>query len=118
MIEVYQQVLKLTNFSFETLLLLEQYDMSTSEKEAQETLVKIMSQRTKFNGIRNEFEKVYGLTRTLNKPDNYILDQDHHRHPANQSINFDWQFTAELMLLNKINKYLKIQDLETTSKAL
>ncbi len=107
MIEVYQQVLKLTNFSFETLLLLEQYDMSTSEKEAQETLVKIMSQRTKFNGIRNEFEKVYGLTRTLNKPDNYILDQDHHHHPANQTINFDWQFYSELLFLDKIEEHFK-----------
>ena len=42
MIEVYQQVLNLTHFSFETLLLLEKYDKATSEKEVQEGLLGIL----------------------------------------------------------------------------
>ena len=109
MIKVYQQVLKLTHFSFETLLLLEQYDMATSEKEVQEALAKIMMQRTNFNRLRHELEKVYGLTRILNKPDKYILDQDHHLHPANQTINFDWQFYSELLFLDKIEEHFKNQ---------
>ncbi len=107
MIEVYSQVLSLTDFSFETLLLLEQYDRAASEKEAQEALAKIMSLRVKFNDLRSEFERVYGLTRTLKKPDNYILDQDHHHHPANQTINFDWQFYSELLFLDKIEEHFK-----------
>lgn len=109
MIEVYQQVLKLTHFSFETLLLLEQYDKATSEKEVQEAMENIMKQRTKFNLLRNELEAVYGQTRILNKPENYILDQDHHRHPANQTINFDWQFYSELLFLDKIEEHFKNQ---------
>jgi len=109
MIKVYQQVLKLTLFSFETLLLLEQYDMAISEKEVQEALAKIMMQRTNFNRLRHELEKVYGLTRILNKPDKYILDQDHHLHPANQTINFDWQFYSELLFLDKIEEHFKNQ---------
>ena len=48
-------------------------------------------------------EKVYSKTRIINKSDNYILDQDHHRHTANQSINMDWQFIGELKLFEKLN---------------
>ena len=44
------------------------------------------------NSLRKKFEEVYSKTRILEKPNSYILDQDHHNHPANQSKNFDWQF--------------------------
>ena len=81
--------------------------MATSEKEVQEALAKIMTQRTNFNRLRHELEKVYGLTRILSKPDKYILDQDHHLHLANQTINFDWQFYSELLFLDKIDEYFK-----------
>jgi hypothetical protein len=50
---------------------------------------------------------VYSQSRVLNKPENYILDQDHHRHPANQSINFDWQFISEIFFLAKVNSHFK-----------
>mgnify|MGYP001354535607 CR=1 FL=1 len=43
-----------------------------------------------------KFEEVYSKTRILEKPNSYILDQDHHNHPANQSKNFDWQFFSEI----------------------
>ena len=33
--------------------------------------------------------------------EDYILDQDHHNHPANQTINFDWQFLSEILFLKK-----------------
>ena len=56
-----------------------------------------------FEFLRNEFEKVYSKTRVINKSENYILDQDHHRHTANQSINMDWQFIGELKLFEKLN---------------
>ena len=47
---------------------------------------------------------MYSKTRVINKSEDYILDQDHHHHPANQTINFDWQFLGEIMILNKIKK--------------
>jgi hypothetical protein len=50
---------------------------------------------------------VYGKTRILNKPDDYILDQDHHVHLANQTINFDWQFYAEILFFKKLNNALE-----------
>ena len=57
--------------------------------------------------MRQDFQQVYGQTRILNKPENYILDQDHHNHPANQSINFDWQFMSEILFLEKVNTHFK-----------
>ena len=93
-------------------------DNALSTEEEAKMIKNLQNLVYEFKEVRKQFENVYSKSRILNKPSDYILDQDHHRHPANQSINFDWQFTAELMLLNKINKYLKIQDLETTSKAL
>ena len=61
-----------------------------------------------FNIMRNKFEKIYSKTRILNKPKDYVLDQDHHHHPANQTVNFDWQFLSEIMLLKKIKETYKI----------
>jgi len=57
-----------------------------------------------FVNMRMNFENIYKKTRIINKPNDYILDQDHHHHPANQTINFDWQFLAEIMLLEKIKQ--------------
>ena len=56
-----------------------------------------------FTLIRDNFEKVYAKSRNIIKPDNYILDQDHHNHTANQTLNMDWQFIAEIKLFEKIN---------------
>jgi hexosaminidase len=63
-----------------------------------------------FSSVRNQMEDVYGQTRILNKPEGYKLDQDHHNHPANQSVNFDWQFMGELMALEKIEKHFKAKN--------
>jgi hypothetical protein len=35
-----------------------------------------------------------------------LLDQDHHLHLANQSINFDWQFWAEIYFLETLENQL------------
>ena len=57
----------------------------------------------KFSDLRLEFEEVYSKTRNINKVNSYFLDQDHHNHTANQSLNMDWQFIAEIKLFEKIN---------------
>ena len=54
--------------------------------------------------MRKQFESMYSQTRILEKPKDYILDQDHHNHPANQSKNFDWQFFSEIFFLEKLKK--------------
>lgn len=71
------------------------------------TATKLKELQSEFGSLRKELEQVYGKTRILSKPDNYILDQDHHVHLANQSINFDWQFYAEMLFFKKLNQELE-----------
>ena len=56
----------------------------------------------KFEILRRNLETVYGQSRILVKPNDYILDQDHHSHLANQAISFVWQFYAEMLCLEKL----------------
>lgn len=101
-LEIYQQVVQLTKFSFNSLLLLEAYDQAKTEEESLVLLEKIQQLPATFRTMRREFERVYGQTRILEKPKGYLLDQDHHNHPANQSVNFDWQFFGELFFLDQL----------------
>jgi hypothetical protein len=117
-LEVYSEVINLVDYNFKLMKSLSLLDNTRSTEEETKLIKDLQNLVYEFKEVRKQFEEVYGKSRKLHKPSDYILDQDHHRHPANQSINFDWQFTAELMLLTKIKDYLKTQDLETTSKAL
>ena len=101
-LEVYKQVNELVKFSSNIIVELEKLDLS-EETELNE----ILNFQNKFNTLRKKFEEVYSKTRILEKPNSYILDQDHHNHPANQSKNFDWQFFSEIYLLEKIEKKFK-----------
>lgn len=96
-IEIYEQVAKLAHFSYKLMIEISDYAKGLSSIEA------LLNYEKEFSVLRNEFEKVYSKTRILNKSENYILDQDHHRHTANQSINMDWQFIGELRLFEKLN---------------
>jgi len=106
-LQVYEQVNKLAQFSPKMLLALREYDRAESREDIIATASKLKEMETEFSSLRKTLEMVYGKTRILNKPDNYILDQDHHVHLANQSINFDWQFYAEILYFKKLNKELE-----------
>jgi hypothetical protein len=54
-------------------------------------------------------EETYAQTRIISKPEDYLLDQDHHHHLANQLKSFDWQFYSELLMFNKIDKQIRWQ---------
>ena len=95
-LDVYEQVAKLAKFSYDALLTLEGFD------KGEISIENVLKLNQKFSDLRLEFEKVYSKTRNINKADSYILDQDHHNHTANQSLNMDWQFIAELKLFQKI----------------
>ena len=106
-LEVYEQVNELVRYVTQALLALKAYD-AAQNKEQELDAIKIIKQLPeKFNELRNQFELIYGKTRLLTKPKDYILDQDHHVHLANQSISFDWQFFAEILFLEKIENELK-----------
>ena len=96
-LEIYEQVAKLAHFSYKFMIEISNYAEGSSSIEA------LLNNEKEFEFLRNEFEKVYSKTRVINKSENYILDQDHHRHTANQSINMDWQFIGELKLFEKLN---------------
>ena len=103
-IEVYEQVNKLVRFTTKALLTLKAYDVAKNKEQEIEALRKVRQLPEEFDQLRIEFELVYSKTRILTKPDNYILDQDHHVHLANQAKSFDWQFYAELLFLEKIGR--------------
>jgi len=106
-LQVYAQVNKLVGFSPKILLALQDYDMAQSREDIIATASKLKQLESEFDSLRKELEVVYGKTRKLNKPDSYILDQDHHVHLANQSLNFDWQFYAEMLFFKKLNQELE-----------
>lgn len=111
-LEVYEQVNKLVQFSSNAILLLNEYDLAKNVEDEKKTMEKIRKLPQEFQVLRKELETVYGKTRILTKPENYILDQDHHVHLANQSLSFDWQFYAEMLFLEK----LKNEDFEDILK--
>jgi hypothetical protein len=105
-IEVYEQVNEVAHFAPKVLLALKAYDQSKSPAEERETVQNLGKLHLEFVELRDNLEAVYAKTRILNKPKDYILDQDHHVHMANQSLNFDWQFIGELLFLEKLDKEL------------
>src|SRR6056300_1231504 len=106
-LDVYRQVGSLVDYNFRVMQTLHAFDMATTDPEEAKMLEELDELTEEFGQVRAALEQVYSQTRKLNKPEGYLLDQDHHRHPANQSVNFDWQFTSELMLLEKIKDHFK-----------
>lgn len=106
-LEVYQQVSELIKYSAQMLLTLEEFDQPSELTDQPEKLKALGGLQTRFDEVRTKFESIYGQTRVLTKPDNYILDQDHHRHSANQTQSFDWQFIAELAILDQISELIE-----------
>src|SRR6056300_1829417 len=106
-LSVYNEVVHLVEYNFELLNKLYAFDTAENTSEETEIIGDIEKIIQNFTEVREQLEQVYGKSRVLDKPQDYILDQDHHNHPANQSINFDWQFMAELMALEKIEKHFK-----------
>lgn len=103
-LEVYEQVNNLVKFSCGALIALRTLDQSKNEEQEKVALLAVSKLNDKFKTLRAEFESVFGKTRILTKPDNFILDQDHHRHLANQTTTFDWQFYAEMLFLEKLEE--------------
>lgn len=105
-LEVYEQVNLMAGFAPKLLLALRDYDNATTPNDRLAAIKHLKELQEKFVALRKTFESVYAKTRILEKPENYILDQDHHVHLANQSLNFDWQFNAEILFFEKLEKEL------------
>jgi uncharacterized protein (UPF0335 family) len=82
------------------------YDAAQNQEQVLEAIREINRLSAEFSSLRKELEDVYAKTRILEKPRDYILDQDHHVHLANQGTTFDWQFYAERVFLDKLQQEL------------
>lgn len=101
-LEVYEQVAQAVQFSNRALITLAELDEPSGEKRAQ-AQAKLSGMQEEWSAIQSQLESVYGKTRQLNKPEGYLLDQDHHVHLANQALKFtDWQFYVEGLFLEKV----------------
>lgn len=106
-LEVYEQVAQAAQFSNRALITLAELDEPSGEKRSQ-AQAKLAGMQEEWSAIQGQLEAVYGKTRQLNKPTDYVLDQDHHVHLANQALNFsDWQFYVEGLFLDKVEGALK-----------
>lgn len=105
-LEVYEQVNELARFAPKALLALKAYDTAQNEQQEIDAIKQIKQFPEEFKALQKQFELIYSETRILTKPEDYILDQDHHVHLANQTISFDWQFFAEILFLKKIENEL------------
>lgn len=101
---VYEQVNNMVQFSPRALLVLKAYDEAQDEQEELNALRNLEQLSEEFYALREQLELVYGETRVLTKPDDYLLDQDHHHHLANQTKSFDWQFGPEILFLQKVEE--------------
>lgn len=103
-LEAYEQVAKVVQFTNQALLTLAKLDHPSGE-EKNIAEAELAGMEAKWNSIESDLEKVYGKTRVLDKPEGYVLDQDHHVHLANQAKKFsDWQFYVEGLFLEKIKE--------------
>ena len=105
-LEVYEQVNKLVGFSAQALLTLKAYDAAGDDQDKEKATEALRLLFADFSAIRSSLESTYAETRILTKPEGYLLDQDHHRHLANQSTGFDWLYAAELAFLEKIHQQI------------
>ncbi len=104
---VYNEVVHLVEYNFELMSQLKAFDTATTPEVEKSALEAIRTTAQSFSSVRAEMEAVYSQTRVLNKPEGYLLDQDHHNHPANQTVNFDWQFIGEILALQKIETHFQ-----------
>jgi hypothetical protein len=108
-LEVYQRVNEVVGFSPKILLALKRLDQASNDEERLIEKAKITQLESDFKELRMKVEETYAQTRIISKPEDYLLDQDHHHHLANQSKSFDWQFYSELLMFEEINKQIRWQ---------
>jgi hypothetical protein len=103
-LEVYEQVNHLARFAPSALIALKELDLAEGEVAEAAAMERLTELCNGFEGLRKNLEAVYSKTRILHKPEDYILDQDHHNHLANQTRSFDWLFTSELFFIEKVKE--------------
>jgi hypothetical protein len=93
---------RLARFAPSALIALKELDLAEGEVAEAAAMDRLSELCNGFGDLRKNLETVYSKTRILHKPEDYILDQDHHNHLANQTRSFDWLFTSELFFVEKV----------------
>ena len=108
-LEVYQRVNEIVGFTPKILIALNRFDQASNDEQRLIEKAKIIQLKMDFINLKDKVEETFSKTRIIHKPTDYILDQDHHHHLANQFHTFDWQFYSELLMFDKIDKQLQWQ---------
>lgn len=105
-LELFGQLNELQIYPSNLLLLLEKYDKMISPSKKKIFRQQLQEYVGGFSQKRERFEDVFSQTRVLNNPSDYLLDQNHHIHLANGTINSDWMYVYELAMNDNIKKWL------------
>lgn len=105
-LELFYQLNELQAYPANLLLRLEKYDKLTAPARKKIARQQLQEFLNGFEQKRKDFEEVFSRTRILNNPPDYVLDQNHHAHLANGTINSDWMYVYELAMNDNIKKWL------------
>lgn len=96
------------------ILLLKDYDQAGPADKKQK-FKEVLGYVRSFDSTRHAFEKVFSQTRQLRKPEGYQIDQNHHHHWANTTLNSDWMFLIEMQMNKAISKWAVDNMMESPS---
>lgn len=105
-LELMNRINELQIFSSKLLISLQNLDLAQGDQERNEAIQFVKAQVANFNVIRKNYERVFSKTRFLNKPSGYQLGLKKPNHIANATINSDWMYTYELLIVKNVNEML------------
>jgi hypothetical protein len=106
-LEVLEEINELQAYSCKLLLLLKQYDEAASLASKNLLLRKIDDYENQFPVVRSHLEKVFAVTRIMDRPAGYQLDSNLHAHLASSTYNTDWMYWYELAMNKKVSEWIQ-----------
>lgn len=104
-LQLWQAINELQIYPASLLLALERYDVAPAgEKKKYITEIGTIVQH--FPTLREQFEAVFGETRMLGNPVDYLEDKNVPNHLAAATANSDWMYIYELAFNEKVKKWL------------
>lgn len=105
-LDLLQSINELQVYPARLILLLESFDHApTLEKAA--SVAALRSCVDEFAALRQNFETIFSRTRSLNMPDDYLMDSNQkHPHMANSKTS-DWMYRFELAMNKKMEEWFR-----------
>jgi hypothetical protein len=106
-LELMRAINELQVFPSKLILLLADYDgLKSGRKKSTEK--KLAVYLDSFKKLRADFERVFSVTRILNNPPGYLLDENVHEHLANFRNDAGWMHVYELEMINKTREHFRL----------